>query len=250
MILAAELFGSKHIIGLVIMLIVIGIMFVVSEYVLKSNQKKIMYLLLILFYGLEIAKILYIWIRNGSYPMNHLPFHLCSLPLYLMPLVTFVKNEKALKFIWPSLVGGLLFGGFMAMIYPSTILGEGTSFLPLSENVLPLMSFVYHPVMIFTAIYFVYKGIYKIEFTKFLYGFPLIIMFMLMAMVVNKIGDKDFMLLNRGTGSPFQFLQETSQLLYVVSMILLGLFGIFLFHTITLAFYRTKQEAEVYTYNE
>lgn len=250
MFLAAELFGPKHIMGLGLTLLVIGIMFLIYEFVLKKDNRKMMYILLVLFYLLEILKIAYIWNNNGSYPIYHLPFHLCSLPLYLMPLAMFIKNEKVLKFIYPALVSGLLFGGLLAMIYPSNILGDGTSFFPLSENFLPILSFIYHPIMIFTAIFFVYTGIYRIEFKKFYYGFPVIIVFMLIAMLANALLDQDFMLLNKGNGSPFQFLIESSQLLYVGAMIGLGLFGIFVFHTITLAFARTKQDRKEYVYSK
>lgn len=252
MILAAELFGSKHIMGLVISLVVIGLMFVVSEILVKKNTKVMLFVILGLFYVLEIIKIAYMWINKGGYPMNHLPFHLCSLPLYVMPLIAFVKNEKVLKFIYPAVVGGLLFGGVIALLYPVNIIGEGTSFLPIGENFLPWLSFVYHPLMVYTGIYVIYSGLYKIKFSSFVNAYPLIVAFMLLAMIANKIFDKDFMLLNYGNGSPFEFLRDSSQLLYTASMIGLGLIGIFLFHSIAfvLAKVTKPKENEVYSYTK
>jgi hypothetical protein len=49
------------------------------------------------------------------------------------------------------------------------------------------------------------------------------------AMVVNAITNQDFLLLNYGTGSPFQFLISTSKLLYQFTMIGLGSLLISLF---------------------
>lgn len=235
MILAASLFGSKHIMGLFICVVVIGVMFLLDAKVIKRDKKVMMYVLLASFFVLEILKIGTMWINKGAYPMNHLPFHLCSLPLYLVPLVTFVKNEKWLKFILPATVAGLMFGGLVAMLYPVNIIGDGNSFLPLSDNFIPLVSFIYHPLMIFTAVYLVLSEIYVIDFKKFIFGYPVIVGFMVIAMIANAITGQDFMLLNTGNGSPFQFLIETSQILYVLSMIGLGLIGIFIFHSITFA---------------
>lgn len=250
MLLTAELFGSKHIMGLGIMFLVIGLMFVIYHYVLKKNVNKTMIFLMIMFYVLEVIKISYMWIDKGEYPMHQLPFHLCSLPLYIMPLAVFVKNKKALQYIYPTLVGGLLFGGVMAMVYPSTIIGNGTSFFPLSENIKPLLSFIYHPTMIFTAIFIVYSGLYKITFKNFYNGYPIMLGFMFIAMIANKVLDKDFMLLNTGKGSPFQFLQETSHTLYVSTMIFLGLLGIFVFHTITYAFMNVSSNKDKKVYSK
>ena len=236
MFLAAELLGSKHIMGLVLTLIVIGIMFLISELVFKEKRKYVLYILLGSFYVLEIIKIAYIWIDNSNFPMNHLPFHLCSLPLYLMPLLIFVKNEKLLKFIKPAVVSGLMFGGVVALLYPVDILGDGTSFFPISDNFLPFISFIYHPLMIFAAIFVVFSGIYKIEFKKFYLGFPIIIGLMLMALLANNLFDQDFMLLTDGEQGPFYVLQDFGYLVYLFGMIFVGLLGMFIFHSIVYLF--------------
>lgn len=242
MLLAAEMFGSKHLMGLAIGLVFVGLLFFISERYLKKNRRTMLIVVTILFYVLEAAKIGYIMSGNGwSYPMNHLPFHLCSLPLYLMPLLLFVKNETLLQYVKPALVAGLLFGGIIAMLYPTNIIGNGESFFPIGENVLEWISFLYHPLMIFTAVYVIYTGIYRIKFENFYKAFPIIIIYMLMAMVVNSLLDKDFMLLNRGSGSPFQFMIDSfGQFPYVLTMIALGLFGMFLFHSF--AFVLVKEE--------
>jgi hypothetical protein len=48
-------------------------------------------------------------------------------------------------------------------------------------------------------------------------------------MIVNAITNQDFLLLNYGNGSPFQFLITESKLLYQTTMIALGAFLICLF---------------------
>ncbi|MBM3909875.1 MAG: hypothetical protein FJ352_03820, partial [Firmicutes bacterium] len=53
--------------------------------------------------------------------------------------------------------------------------------------------------------------------------------FALVAMIVNALTNQDFLLLNYGTGSPFQFLITNSKLLYQLKMIGLGALLISLF---------------------
>jgi len=59
------------------------------------------------------------------------------------------------------------------------------------------------------------------------------IIFALMAITMNNLLDKDFMMLNRGTGSPFQFLIEISKPLYISTMVGLALILIGLDFVIT-----------------
>jgi hypothetical protein len=56
--------------------------------------------------------------------------------------------------------------------------------------------------------------------------------FAAVAMTVNALTNQDFLLLNDGNGSPFQFLISESKLLYQATMIGLGAFLITMFFVI------------------
>jgi hypothetical protein len=216
-------------------------MFLVEK---KEVEKKVV--LWVVTIGLllfEFIKLAFTTIDNGSFPMYHLPFHLCSLPLYLYPILAFSKNEKVKQYILPAAYATVLFGGLIALLYPSNILGGEETWALTKSNVLPYVSFVYHGLMIFGPVYLIRSGMYKITVPKLKEAFIVTFIFMLMAITVNTIsnvvesfGVKDFMLLNTGNGSPFVFIRDINPLLYTISMILLGFFAVALFHTITLLF--------------
>ncbi len=86
--------------------------------------------------------------------------------------------------------------------------------------------------MIYLPIYLIKSGTYKFEFKRLRDAYHVIVVFMVIAILVNAITGRDFMLLNTGKGSPLAFLLDTSQLVYTGSMIVLGLIGILLFHLV------------------
>lgn len=224
MTLAAPLFGIKHLLGLLVLIILFTIF---SEFLSKNAKQKhktVILIFMIMFYVLEIMKLAYITYNNHSFPIYHLPFHLCSLPLYLYPLMYFMKPSNFIdNFIKPTAYSVSLAAGIMALIMPTTIIGNAESWLPLSENILPIISFLYHGTMIFSSIYLIKSGFYKYENNHIIKTFSITLSYAIIAMIANHIFDTDFMMLNRGNGCPLNFLMESSKLLYVFVMLLLGL---------------------------
>jgi len=237
--LTAPAFGTKHLLGLA----VIAIVNIILITVLKRkdfNKKKLVLVFLIIFYVLEFMKLGYMIFRDGSYPMNHLPLHLCSLPLYVYPILYLAKpNSKLEEIMNAAAFGPIISAGVIALLIPANIIG-GDSWLPLSENYLPLVSFTYHGFMIFTSLYFVVSGIYKISFKGIYQAIQVTLGLMILALIANYLLDKDFMLLNRGSGSPFQFLLDYGQFVYTTAMILLGFVGVSLPFLIGMAVIKVK----------
>jgi len=231
--LAAPLFGEKHFIGLVFVLL---LYLTVGGFLNKRNlsNKKILLGFMIVFYVLEIIKLTYITIEDGSFPIYQLPFHMCSIPLYLYPLMMFLKPGLVVeRFIKPAAYTIVLLAGVMALAMPTTIIGNDINWFPLSENILPILSFIYHGFMIFTSIYLLKAHIYNFMISDYKNVVIIAIIFALMAITMNNLLDKDFMMLNRGTGSPFQFLIEISKPLYISTMVGLALILIGLDFVIT-----------------
>lgn len=230
----APIFGEKHIIGLVVIFLVIFFLLHGVKKMDEKRQKSQIILFIILFYILEFAKLYYITKTSGSFPTNHLPFQLCSLPLYLYPFMVFSKNNSRLaNFVKPAAFSIVLIAGLTALIMPSTIIGVQLSWLPLSLNVLPLISFTYHGLMIYTALFLIRSGYYKFSIKDYKYAVMTVIPLLLAALLMNHFFDKDFMSLNRGSGVPFNTLIETSQLLYTSTLIAVGFFAIYLVFFVT-----------------
>ena len=76
--LTAPIFGSKHIIGLVYVIILITVLLITNKEKTYKANKLMMLKLSIAFLSLEIIKLTVMTIRDGSFPMNHLPVHLLS----------------------------------------------------------------------------------------------------------------------------------------------------------------------------
>jgi len=220
MLLTAPLFGGKHLIGLLL----ITILFMVFGSVLSKskslNHRKMILIFMIMFYVLEIVKIGYIIYLDKVYPIYQLPLHLCSVPLYLYPLMYFFKDSKLVEnYIKPAAYSLVLIAGIMALALPTNIIGGDTNWFPLIDNILPIISFFYHGLMIFSSIYLIKSKYYKFEMSNYIKVMSVGVFFAIMAIIANALLDKDFMLLNYATGSPLVFILEISKPLYILSMI-------------------------------
>lgn len=240
-ILTAPMFGLKHISGLLVIAIVVGILLYFTKPTSYSNQKRIIRILAILFIILEILKIGFLIIKDGSYPLNHLPFHLCSIPLYLFPILSFTKeNSKLEQIVKPAAYGVVMVAGLTALLVPVNIIGSNETWFPLVGNYLPIISFIFHGLMIFAGLYLIKSGYYKLKLSDIYKSYLVASVLMFLALIFNALLDKDYMLLNYGNGSPLQFLVEVNQALYTISMIVLGLVIIFIVFCITNLFTKKK----------
>ncbi len=233
--LSAPLFGSKHAIGVlaVIILCVIASLFVFNKKKSVNHHRSIL-IFMVMFYILEIVKLTYITHSDGSFPIYQLPFHLCSFPLYLYPMMYFLKPGAFVeRFVKPAAYSVVMLAGIMALALPTNILGESVSWLPLKDNFLPILSFIYHGLMIFSSVYLLRTGIYTVMKNDWYRAILVSFGFAAIAMTVNQLLDKDFMLLHYGNGSPLQFINDYSHFLYVVSMLGLAVILIILNFTIT-----------------
>lgn len=233
LILSAPLFGSKHLIGLFVVLALV----VLALYLVERNEvpfRKVILVVTIGFLVFEALKLGFIIINNDwKYPMNHIPLHLCSLPLYLYPIIAFSKRADVVKFVLPAAYSTVLFGGLIAMLYPSNILGGEMTWALTKSNYLPYVSFIYHGIMIFAPIYLLRSKFYKIKMADLKEAFIVTFIFMVMAIIANLTLDQDYMILSKGTGSPFAFLLDIHPVVYTVGMIIIGFIAVAIFHSIT-----------------
>jgi len=235
LLLSAPLFGPKHAIGVLAVLILAAIAsMIIYNKKVKINNRRAILIFMIMFYILEIAKLSYIMYPNWSFPIYQLPLHLCSLPLYLYPLMYFLKPGIVVeRYIKPTAYSVVMLAGIMALALPTNILGDAVSWLPLKDNVLPIISFLFHGLMIFSSIFLLRSGYYKFRLNDMFRAILCTTIFAGIAMTANELLDKDFMLLHYGNGSPLQFINDKSHVLYLFSMIGLAVVLIIFSFTIT-----------------
>lgn len=126
-ILKAQVFGFKHLTGLLAIIFLIVLLLYLCEKKFSDKQRIVLI------------------VRDGSFPMNHLPLQLCSLPLYLVPILAFAKpKSKVLSFVKPAAYATVLFGGMVALLLPFNVIGNAVNWVPLSGNILPIRSFLFH----------------------------------------------------------------------------------------------------------
>lgn len=223
MILTPNVFGTKHLVGLALMIFVITVLLILLKRI-KHKQRYVLIYSALLILGLETLKYAYM-ISNAQFSLNDLPFQLCSFALYVMPLIA-IGNKKINQYALPFAFSiGILAGG-LALLYPSNILGTSDFWFPFEGDILPYISFIYHAHMIFYALYIYQQKIYVPTSKDILKVFIMLLGFASIANVLNFLWQTDFMMLRYGAGNPFQFLIDIHYIVFLLVMVILGIFMI------------------------
>lgn len=218
-----EVFGEKHILGTLMIFLLIAIFLIFLLKIKKNiNHKTVLKVTALFLISLELLKYAYAAFNYDSFPYYFIPMQLCSFSLYLMPIVAFSK-DKVSRFFMPIAYTIGLLAGLIVMIYPVTVLGGAYYWTPISENYLPILSFLYHGTMIFFSLYLVLSKLYRPSFKDYRRVFVALMVFASLAAITNFVFDTDMMFLNRASGSPFQFLLvDYGRLVYMLAMIVLA----------------------------
>ena len=229
----AQVFGEKHFFGTgILLLIVFTFLLLLKKNAsdLKKQQLFYLYLFTGLFLVIEILRLIFLFIRDGGLAIYQLPLNLCSVPLYLYPAISLDKKNGRLKqWLMPAAFATVMLAGLIALLIPTNILGPEMFWFPLNKNFVEIASFTYHAVMIAAPLALIKLDYYKPKMGDIGYALAFTAGFAALAMTVNAFTNQDFLLLNNGNGSPFQFLITESKLLYQFTMIGLGAMLISLF---------------------
>ncbi len=218
-----EVFGEKHLLGSAMVALLMAIILIFLLKVRKdTNHYHVLRVSAVFLIVLESLKYLYAFINYDSFPYHFIPMQLCSFSLYLMPLVAFTK-EKISRFFMPIAYTIGLLAGLIVLLYPATVLGGDYDWVPLSDNILPVLSFLYHGNMIFFSLYLVMSKLYRPTFLDYGKVFLALMVFASFAAITNLIFNTDMMFLNTASGSPFQFLLiDYGRIIYLFAMIILA----------------------------
>ncbi len=231
--LFAQVFGDKHLFGTGFLLLAVFVFLFLlkkSKTDLKKQQRFYLYLFTVLFLVIESLRLIFLFIRDGGLAIYQLPLNLCSVPLYLYPAISLDKKNGRLKqWLMPAAFATVMLAGLIALLIPSNILGPEMFWLPIDKNFVEIASFTFHAVMIAAPLALIKLDFYKPKLSDIGYALAFTAGFAAVAMTVNALTNQDFLLLNYGNGSPFQFLITESKLLYQATMIGLGAFLITMF---------------------
>jgi hypothetical protein len=229
----AQVFGDKHLYatGFLFLAVFMFLLLLKKKGAdLNKQQRFYLYLFTGLFLVIESLRLIFLFIRNGGLSINQLPLNLCSVPLYLYPAISLdKKNGRLKKWLMPAAFATTMLAGLIALLIPTNILGPEMFWLPIDKNYVEIASFTYHAVMIAAPLALIKLDYYKPKLTDIGYALAFSGGFAAVALTVNALTNQDFLLLNYGNGSPFQFLITDSKLLYQFTMIGLGAILISLF---------------------
>ncbi len=244
------LFGAKHLIGLAWCIGLSAILFIVLHFfVNKKESGKIWTLRGICLALILVEFIKYIvilrgdGIKSGSIGHGLFPFHLCSMGLYLFPFVAFGKSKFS-EFLKPAaFVIGLL-GGLLTLLYPSNVLDVSTLWLAKSGFNFPLISFVYHTIMIDFAIYMIVSKNYSMKAIDALKAIAVILVLASVAIILNSlIPGADYFLIGKGYGSPLAFIiEKTNLFVYILTMFAISIIVIVLLYSIAITKYLIQRK--------
>jgi len=120
------LFGVFHVVFL--LLTVVSTILLIRFYRNASTKvmKRIVFLTWFVFLFFELGKQLIYGVFTPNYSWSEFPFQFCETPLYVLPVVLFVKNIKIRSAIIAFLCSYVFFAGFALTIIPLTLLGNNT----------------------------------------------------------------------------------------------------------------------------
>lgn len=198
------IFTKGHFILIIITIIEI---FIALKYSFKKNKEevhKIIKNITIVFWILEVIKIIYSINHNPLSAVNtYLPLYYCSMLLYAGLLSSFGKNKlKRIGDVF--LATGSIIGGTVFLIYPSTSLPTYPAF-----HFLSIHSFLFHGTMIYIGLLINKTGYIKLRKEDIKYFASLVGIMCIIALIVNNIFDANLMFISKNfPGTPIEFLYK------------------------------------------
>ena len=174
----------------------------------------------------------YFYINDNTYAYNIFPFQLCSVPMYLCLIASFLKPSPMRDGLYGFMTTYNLLGGLMAFIEPSGITHEYWT--------LTLHAYLWHMMLIFIGVYLIMSGHFaktKKDFSRATVTFLVlcVVAFAINLLLRDVSGGKINMFYGGPSDSPLFFFKGVSKkfgwyistLLYIPTVIL-GAFLLFL----------------------
>ena len=219
------MFGTKHVIILIICAIVFVVLFLLSK---KLKLKTLCKTLLGVGLVSETVKIFYYTITNeathgGILPKTDLPFHLCSIQLIFILIYNLSNNEKLKRAILSFMYPSCLLGGLAAILIPASVALNG-------GLIIVCQYFLYHVAIMAFALNIGTNKELNLNFKDYLSCYVFVGILIFFSMYVNSIvddgsGEINFMYVASPPVSGLPYLTEKyGWVVYIVHYALLILF--------------------------
>ncbi len=214
------MFTLPHLVALVICIILIFIGVKLTVKIKTEKVFKIIKLIAVTISVLELIKILYNFHYGYKYLDAWFPLAFCSLFIYSTIMAGFLKNkirEMGISFI----VGGGILAGIAFLIFPTTSLMMHPIY-----HFLSIHSMLFHSLMIYLGIVCYLKNMFIFNKKGYCLYIIFCLIFMISALIINKIYDCNMMFLKESFNIPISLLQiinEKTPFLYKIIMILMYL---------------------------
>jgi hypothetical protein len=146
------LFGGFHLSFIIIGLIVCVLLAYLLKGISNSKHKLLLTSLGVLLILSEVYKQLF-WsyaIEYVEYPWIILPFHLCSMPLYILPFVAWLPKGKLQQALYTFLASYCLAGGLFSVVLDGGLLREYWA--------MTIHSICWHLILVFVGLYLGVSG--------------------------------------------------------------------------------------------
>lgn len=198
---------------------VIGLIISLKYSINKSKEEvyKIIKNTTIIMCALEVFKIIYSIMQNSLNAVNtYLPLYYCSILLYAGLLSSFGKGK--LKRIGNvTLSAGLVIGGIVFIIYPSTSLPALPAF-----HILSIHSFLFHGTMIYLGILVNHTRYVELKKDDIKYFAILIGIMSVIALIVNYFFDSNLMFISQNfPNTPIEILYKITNGGFLFSIIMI-----------------------------
>ena len=135
------LFGKTHIISTCVTLILVAFFVFVIQKQSKKTRDMIMKMIPLFMVFLEVIKDLFL-VSAGRFGVGYLPFHVCSIGIFVFLLREFLPWKKTKEFFGEISVVLIMPGALAALIFP-----DWTVFYPVL-NFINLHSFLWHGLLV------------------------------------------------------------------------------------------------------
>lgn len=137
------------------LLVGLAVSILLAFFLRKSNEKANKIILLICGGFLVLSEIykqlFYVFVLGGGhYVWWIFPFQLCSIPMYLLFIVPFIKNKMLQNSLYNFIFAFNLFGGFISYLEPSGLLHPYVT--------LTIHALLWHMVLVFVGLYLFASG--------------------------------------------------------------------------------------------
>ena len=233
------IFTLQHFILVVITFV--GVIIALKNTVNKKDVHKIIKNCTIVIWILEIIKITFNIIRNGTSNLNdYVPLYYCSLLLYAGLLSSYGKGTiKRVGDVF--LATGAIAGGLIFILFPTTSL----PWYPML-HLISIHSFLYHGIMVYLAVLVNLTKYIELEKKDIIYYSSLVGIICVIAYAVNSIYGSNLMFISENfPGTFIEGIYNATGNLFSVVMILAQMFLPFYFMYGTISLIKKMHKSQI-----